>query len=564
MDAEGIVPENRSVLAVQDLRDLAVHEVFCADRGITSIAGINHLGGVHDLLLPDNNISDLSPLVGLERIGSLHLGGNRVTDISVLSGIPEILAIVLDDNQVSDISVLSQFEGLEGVGLARTLVTDISLLGSFPQLAYFSIAGLPAITQLPDLSATRLENIVMDGSSIADLSPLGAQSERLREVDISNTHVSDLTPVASFTGLLKLKAHGARIVDVSPLANLGNLGSATLENQSVPLPGVTVGAEVLNPVRDGGGEVVPVTGTDLVAAASADRFSWSAPGVSKEATWSVNAQVGTLPPAARVSTVFSGTLVQDVGVAPQITSPVPVSAMQGKAFSHTVVASGSPAPTFSVTGTLPAGLTLDRTTGVLSGTPSVAGVYNFTVVATNSIGTDTQIVTHEVALDTDAVADDGADAQAGGDQDAGATADAGAGTDADTGAGTDTDAGAGTDADTAVDADAGAGTDAGAGAGSDAGASLNGQTQASTDANAGAGATQAGGTADADQGTSATAGAGSSGTTGTKAGVNTQGVADPLASTGGNLPVLGTAIVAGILALGAALFGFAGRRRRSA
>jgi LPXTG-motif cell wall-anchored protein len=43
---------------------------------------------------------------------------------------------------------------------------------------------------------------------------------------------------------------------------------------------------------------------------------------------------------------------------------------------------------FSITaGALPAGLTLDDSSGVVSGTPVTAGAFSFTVTATNSSGT---------------------------------------------------------------------------------------------------------------------------------------------------------------------------------
>jgi len=56
------------------------------------------------------------------------------------------------------------------------------------------------------------------------------------------------------------------------------------------------------------------------------------------------------------------------------------------AYSQTITASGGTSPyTFAVTaGALPAGLTLNGTTGVLSGTPTAAGTSSFTVTATDS------------------------------------------------------------------------------------------------------------------------------------------------------------------------------------
>jgi hypothetical protein len=48
-------------------------------------------------------------------------------------------------------------------------------------------------------------------------------------------------------------------------------------------------------------------------------------------------------------------------------------------------------------GTIPAGLTINSSTGAISGTPTTAGAYSFTVQATNSFGSDTQAYTGTVA-----------------------------------------------------------------------------------------------------------------------------------------------------------------------
>src|SRR5262249_17497884 len=55
---------------------------------------------------------------------------------------------------------------------------------------------------------------------------------------------------------------------------------------------------------------------------------------------------------------------------PAITSSNTTTFTVGTAGSFTVAATGVPAPTFSETGALPGGVTLDTTTGVLGGTPT--------------------------------------------------------------------------------------------------------------------------------------------------------------------------------------------------
>lgn len=69
----------------------------------------------------------------------------------------------------------------------------------------------------------------------------------------------------------------------------------------------------------------------------------------------------------------------------------------------TVTATGSPTPTLSLTGELPAGVTFDPDTGHLSGTPTLAGEFMYTITATNGIEPDAA-VTHTIEVTAAAVA----------------------------------------------------------------------------------------------------------------------------------------------------------------
>jgi hypothetical protein len=77
---------------------------------------------------------------------------------------------------------------------------------------------------------------------------------------------------------------------------------------------------------------------------------------------------------------------------PSLQTPVPVAAnlaggTPSVAYSETITAQGGTSPyAFAVTsGALPTGTTLNPTSGVISGTPSATGTFNFTITVTDSL-----------------------------------------------------------------------------------------------------------------------------------------------------------------------------------
>ncbi|MCX6023897.1 MAG: Ig-like domain repeat protein, partial [Chloroflexi bacterium] len=74
--------------------------------------------------------------------------------------------------------------------------------------------------------------------------------------------------------------------------------------------------------------------------------------------------------------------------APAITSAASAAFTIGTAGGYTVTATGTPAPTLSMSGTLPSGITFNTATGVLSGAPAVGagGSFGLSFTAANGVG----------------------------------------------------------------------------------------------------------------------------------------------------------------------------------
>ena len=82
-------------------------------------------------------------------------------------------------------------------------------------------------------------------------------------------------------------------------------------------------------------------------------------------------------------------------VAPVITSPTTANGTVGQAFTYQITASNTPT-SFNATGLL-AGLSVNTSTGLISGTPTAAGTSTVSISAANSAGTDTETLTLTVS-----------------------------------------------------------------------------------------------------------------------------------------------------------------------
>ena len=71
--------------------------------------------------------------------------------------------------------------------------------------------------------------------------------------------------------------------------------------------------------------------------------------------------------------------------APAVTSPATATGTRTVAFTYQIIATNSPSSYIAIG--LPAGLTLNATTGLISGTPTTAAISNVTITATNAGGT---------------------------------------------------------------------------------------------------------------------------------------------------------------------------------
>jgi internalin A len=302
-----------------------------------------------DLTGLDLTDEDIVPLRHMTNLTTLRLGSNQISDLAVLSELDSLTTLNISNNNIIDVTPLSNLVSLSQLDLANNPIDNESPVMHVPY-----IWGLNYIIIRAERYNVSLTELDLSGYDLTDeeIVPLRHMTN-LTELMLGDNLISDLTPLTNLTNLIALDLGNNEVEDLTPLADLTNLEQLDLTDNPV-IEWVSV-AQVANVL----GRPALITPEDRRADAG------------------TVVQAPPMPPTPP-------TIDRGISVPPVITS-VPAS--------FTIRVNGSTPMTWSVvSGELPGGLSLNRNTGVISGTPAIESsdiVYRFTVQVENAFGSDT-------------------------------------------------------------------------------------------------------------------------------------------------------------------------------
>jgi hypothetical protein len=208
------------------------------------------------------------------------------------------------------------------------------------------------------------------------------------------TGLSFNTTTGAITGTPTVPASSTISVTATNAGGTSTSATITFNIANVPVPVVTGATQSITVNTSFSYNVIATNSPTSYALASGSL----PPGLTLNTTTGLISGITSNTPASYTFTITAtnaGGTSTAVSFTINVTVPVPVvtgssqSGVVGTPFSYTISATNTPTSYAVASGTLPAGLSLDTTTGIISGTPTTAGTPSVTVTATNAGGTST-------------------------------------------------------------------------------------------------------------------------------------------------------------------------------
>ncbi|ORY40650.1 L domain-like protein [Rhizoclosmatium globosum] len=178
--------------------------------------------------------TDVSSLAPLDNLQKLSLTVSKLHNIDFLQNHLKLSYLCLNLDNLSDLTPLSLLSQLETLNLAQCSSSDYDALRDLINLKVLDIRQSPDLTCLKFLSTmTQLKVLYLSETHVTNLSPLLYCSD-ITCLEVSFCPISDISVLANLTSLKSLCLGRTKVEDISPIAKLKRLESLSLTNIRSP------------------------------------------------------------------------------------------------------------------------------------------------------------------------------------------------------------------------------------------------------------------------------------------------------------------------------------------
>ncbi|CAL6053762.1 leucine_Rich Repeat (LRR)-containing protein [Hexamita inflata] len=213
----------------QNLQDLSYLNLI--RNTISSLSFLGNLRNLAQLYLSKNQISDLEPLKDLKNLQILHLYFNRISDLFPLKGLINLQVLHLMSNQIEILDPLENLFNLTALVLRSNLFQNLEPLRKLTSLNTLFLGDnqIQNIEPLSDL--TNLTSLYLRTNKIECIDALEKLTE-LTELGLWENSICRIDSIEKLTKLQILNIHTNKIENIKPLTKL-NLKQLDISNNYV-------------------------------------------------------------------------------------------------------------------------------------------------------------------------------------------------------------------------------------------------------------------------------------------------------------------------------------------
>ena len=192
------------------------------------LASLNHIFEDVGLVLEERISFNRS-----NRLSYLDLSNFNLLDLpDELTDFEELESLDISNNEISEANSIQYLTRLKKLNAANTLLLDISPLSQLYELIYLDLTGVTMLTDLTPIQHLSLSKLKLGSTPLSDLSAINLN---VKELDLSYTEVTDLSPLADAHRLKSLNLSGNMQLDnILPLLNINTLEEVFLADTNVP------------------------------------------------------------------------------------------------------------------------------------------------------------------------------------------------------------------------------------------------------------------------------------------------------------------------------------------
>ncbi|MBC8320964.1 MAG: hypothetical protein H8E34_09600 [Bacteroidetes bacterium] len=226
---------------------------------ISSLEPLRMLHRLEEIEMQHTSVFDLTPLAGLNKLEKINLNQTKVTTLVPLSSLQNVKNISFKNTDIAELTPLSGSQNIKKIYCDESKVTQDKVikfknlyndcliiyqsqklrlwwnnLDANWQLVLRKQLDLPVsptdeeLQQLVDLKSI----VITNNMSINNLTPLHI-FVHLEQLTITNTSITDISPITSLAGIKKLNISKNPIYELGSIYNLIGLEELIIENTSV-------------------------------------------------------------------------------------------------------------------------------------------------------------------------------------------------------------------------------------------------------------------------------------------------------------------------------------------